>query len=49
MLYGTASYYQHLRFEPPTDATQAAAVAANRPDERTYLDGLRAALGGRAS
>jgi hypothetical protein len=49
MLYGTASYYQHLRFEPPTDATQAAAVAAQRPDERAYLDGLRAALGSRAS
>jgi NADH:ubiquinone oxidoreductase subunit E len=49
MVYGTASYYRHFRFEPPTDATQAAAVAAQRPDERAYLDRLGAALGGRPS
>src|SRR5512144_1526807 len=29
MLYGTASYYGHLRFEPPMATAQAAAVAAH--------------------
>jgi ferredoxin len=47
MIYGTASYYAHLRFEPPTATTQAAAVAAHRPSEATYLTALDAALGGR--
>jgi ferredoxin len=45
MIYGTASYYAHLRFEPPTATTQAAAVARHRPDEATYLAALDAALG----
>jgi hypothetical protein len=45
MIYGTASYYAHLRFEPPTATTQAAAVARHRPDEATYLAALEAALG----
>ncbi len=33
MIYGTASYYAHLRFEPATATEQAAAVAAHRPAE----------------
>ncbi len=46
MIYGTASYYAHLRFEPETASAQAAAVAAHRPAESTYLAALDAALGG---
>ncbi len=46
MVYGTASYYRHLRFERPDDAAQAAAVAAHRPAEADYLAGLTASLGG---
>ena len=44
MIYGTATYYRHLRFEPPTATAQAAAVAAHRPPEATYLGALDAAL-----
>ena len=46
MIYGTATYYAHLRFEPPTASDQAAAVEANRPAEATYLAALGAALEG---
>ena len=46
MIYGTASYYAHLRFEPPTASEQAAAVEAHRPAERTYLSALGTALEG---
>jgi ferredoxin len=46
MIYGTASYYAHLRFEPPTASEQAAAVDAHRPAERTYLSALGSALEG---
>ena len=46
MIYGTASYYGHLRFEPAEATDQAAAVAAHRPTESTYLAALDAALGG---
>jgi ferredoxin len=45
MIYGTASYYGHLRFEPPTATLQAEAVARHRPAETTYLAALDAALG----
>jgi ferredoxin len=45
MVYGTASYYGHLRFEPASDTVQAAAVAAHRPGEAAYLAGLATALG----
>jgi antirestriction protein ArdC len=45
MVYGTASYYRHLRFEPATDTIQAAAIAAHRPAEADYLAALGAALG----
>jgi ferredoxin len=46
MIYGTASFYAHLRFEPPTATVQAAAAAAHRPGESTYLAALEAAMGG---
>ena len=46
MIYGTASYYSHLRFERPDDSAQAAAVADHRPTEATFLSGLDAALAG---
>jgi hypothetical protein len=45
MIYGTASYYGHLRFEPPGATAQAAAVAQHRPSESTYLAALDSALG----
>jgi hypothetical protein len=48
-IYGTASYYRHLRFEPPTDRAQAAAVDERRPGEAAYLGALGAALGGKAN
>jgi ferredoxin len=48
MIYGTASYYAHLRFEPPAATDQAAAVDAHRPPEATYLAAFDAAIGGRA-
>ena len=47
MIYGTASYYGHLRFEPPADAAQVREVTARRPAEAAYLAGLGASLGGR--
>ena len=47
MIYGTASYYRHLRFEAPADAVQATALDALRPAEGTYLEGLDASLAGR--
>jgi ferredoxin len=46
MIYGTASYYAHLRFEPPTASEQAAAVERHRPAESSYLAALDATLGG---
>jgi ferredoxin len=47
MLYGTASYYGHLRFEPPGASKQAAAVDARRPSDASYADALAASVGGR--
>jgi len=46
MIYGTASYYSHLRFEPPGASVQAAALATRRPAEASYLEGLGASLRG---
>ena len=46
MIYGTASFYAHLRFEPPTATAQAAAVDAHRPSESVYLSALDASLAG---
>ena len=51
-IYGTASFYRHLRFEPPGDGGQASEVTSRRPSEVSYLAGLDAALagsGGRAA
>ena len=45
-LYGTASSYPHLRFEPAASAEQAKAVDEHRPAESTYLAALDAALDG---
>ena len=45
-IYGTASFYSHLRFEPPTATAQAAAVDAHRPSEGAYLGALDASLAG---
>jgi len=45
MIYGTASFYSHLRFEPAEAVHQAAAVDAHRPSEASYLTALDAALG----
>jgi hypothetical protein len=49
MIYGTASYYSHLRFEPEEATDQAAAVEAHRPAEASYLAALDAALSGTAA
>ena len=51
MIYGTASYYRHLRFEPPAGDGAGApagggATATGIPNETTYLAGLDGALGG---
>jgi hypothetical protein len=46
MIYGTATYYGHLRFEPPSDTVQAEAMTARRPPESAYLAGLNGALAG---
>jgi ferredoxin len=46
MIYGTASYYAHLRFEPPTATDQVTAVERHRPAESSYVAALRAALEG---
>jgi ferredoxin len=46
MLYGTASYYRHLRFEPPAAEVQAASIEARRPTEAGYLASLEASLAG---
>ena len=47
-IYGTASFYAHLRFEPAASAEQARAVDEHRPPESVYLAGLDAVLGGDA-
>ena len=46
MIYGTASFYAHLRFEPAASTAQAAAVDRHRPPESTYLTALGKALDG---
>ena len=46
MIYGTASYYSHLRFEPAEATVQAAAVDAHRPSEGVYVTALETALRG---
>ena len=52
MIYGTASYYRHLRFEPPVISDAPAAGDAHRAIEQAYRSALDASLGhggGRAS
>jgi ferredoxin len=46
-IYGTATYYAHLRFEAPGDKIQAAAVTAHRPGDGAYVADLDAALRGK--
>ncbi len=49
MIYGTASYYRHLRFEPPAAEPLAAATATARATRETsFLAGLDSSLMGRA-
>ena len=50
MIYGTASYYRHLRFEPPAVEAPVAGEA-HRADETAFRSALDASLGygGRAS
>jgi ferredoxin len=45
-IYGTATYYAHLRFEPAADTVQAAAIDLNRPPEASYVAALGASLAG---
>src|SRR6187551_3182836 len=45
-IYGTATYYSHLRMEPAAAVEQAKAVDEHRPPESTYLAALDAALDG---
>ena len=47
LIYGTATYYDHLRFERPNDAAQAAAVDAQRPGEAAFVGDLDSALRGK--
>jgi len=47
LIYGTASFYGHLRFQPLTVAGQSAAIAARRPAETEFLAGLGTSLTGR--
>src|SRR5215207_7078705 len=47
MIYGTASYYRHLRFEPAAAEPLAAATASARAERETaFLAGLDASLAG---
>ena len=46
-IYGTASYYGHLRFEPPSSKAQAKEVRARRATDDSYLEALGASLGGK--
>ena len=45
-IYGTATFYGHLRFEPPTAKGGPVGVAARRPSDDGYLTALGASLGG---
>jgi ferredoxin len=46
-IYGTASFYGHLRFEPPSNTSQAGEVSSRRASDETYLAALGASLTGR--
>ena len=45
-LYGTATYYSHLRFVPASSKEQTAAVSARRPADPGFVAGLSASLHG---
>ncbi|MEO5703557.1 MAG: NAD(P)H-dependent oxidoreductase subunit E [Candidatus Limnocylindrales bacterium] len=45
-IYGAASFYGHLRFEPPSARAQAKEVRARRATDDGYLEALGASLGG---
>jgi len=45
MIYGTATYYRHLRFEAPSVAGLPAAGEAHRAKEHEYQAALAASLG----
>jgi ferredoxin len=47
LIYGTASFYGHLRFAPAGRPEPDGAVAGRRPAETDYLAGLGASLAGR--
>jgi ferredoxin len=44
-IYGTATFYDHLTFDPPADDDQRAALATQRPGEAAFVADLDAALG----
>jgi ferredoxin len=46
-IYGTASFYGHLRFESPSAKAQAKEVRARRATDDGYLEALGASLGGK--
>ena len=46
MVYGTATFYGHLRFEPPIAAGGPVGVGARRPTDDGYVAALGASLGG---
>jgi hypothetical protein len=49
MIYGTATYYRHLRFEPPAAEPLVEAAAGERAGRETsFLAGLDASLAGSA-
>ena len=48
-MYGAATSYKHLRFEPPTITSAAPAGEAQNVAEASYLTALDRALGGKAS
>jgi hypothetical protein len=47
-VYGAATSYKHLRFEPPTVSSAAPAGEAQKLVEAGYLSALDRALGGKA-
>jgi NAD-dependent dihydropyrimidine dehydrogenase PreA subunit len=49
IVYGAATSYKHLRFEPPSVTAAAPAGEAQRAAEAGYVASLEAALGGKAS
>jgi hypothetical protein len=46
-IYGTASFYGHLRFEPPTGRLPGAAAARHHTADADFVTNLGASLGGR--